>query len=102
MGKRKYIRLRLSASEMDEIERLGLTITRATHEAIEYWDNLPVLAQELLKQQRLHYAIDNRLTEMTIGANRRVREWMKQIDNVSLTASAAIGIWLEKQKVDVK
>jgi hypothetical protein len=97
--KKYYIHLRLTQSEIDQIERLGLTPTQATHQSIEYWQSLTDIDRELATTSRKHLAIDTPMLDRTIGANKSTKLWMDSIDNKSLTASTAIGVWLNRFEI---
>ena len=95
--KKYYINLRLTQSEIDQIEQLGLTPTQVTHQSIKHWQSLNDSDRGSAITQRKHLAIDTPLINRTIGANRTTKIWMDSINNASLTASTAIGIWLQTQ-----
>lgn len=100
--KKYYIHLRLTQTEIDQIEQLGLTLTQATHQSIKYWQSLTDIDRESATTSRKHLAIDSPLLNRTIGANKPTKAWMDSIDNVSLTASTAIGIWLDRGASQLK
>jgi hypothetical protein len=95
--KKYWLKLRLTQAEFDRIEQLELTPTQATHQAIEYWQSLARTDRDRAITYRKHQAIDIPMLDRTIGANKSTKEWMDSIDNASLTASTAIGTWLDRQ-----
>jgi hypothetical protein len=103
--KKYYLKLRLTQSELDAItemvgsanDTLGLTLTQAAHMAIDHWQTLTDIETADAIRSRKHLAIDIPMFDRTIGANKATKEWMDSVDNSSLTASAAIGIWLMRE-----
>ena len=88
----------MTQAELDRIEQLGITPTQATHRAIEHWQSLTDADRDCAITYRRHLTIDVPTIDRTIGANKSTKAWMDSIDNASLTASSAIGIWLEQAK----
>jgi hypothetical protein len=95
--KKYYLKLRLTQSELDRIEHLGLTLTQAAHMAIDHWQTLTNIEIADAIRSRKHLAIDIPMFDRTIGANKATKAWMDSVDNSSLTASAAIGLWLMRE-----
>ena len=95
--KKYWLKLRLTQAELDTIERLELTLTQATHLAIAHWQSIDPEECDRHIRLRKHLAIDNHMISRSIGADKATKAWMDTIDNVSLTASTAIGVWLERQ-----
>jgi hypothetical protein len=95
--KKSWLKLRLTQSELDRIEQLELTLTQATHLAIEHWQSIDPEECDRHIRLRQHLAIDNPMISRSIGANKATKAWTDSVDNASLTASAAIGIWLMRE-----
>lgn len=98
--KKYWLKLRLTQSELDEIDTRGLTLTQATHQAIAHWQSLDEIDRDRHLRLRQHLAIDNPMISKSIGADKATKAWMDTVDNASLTASCAIEIWLKEVDVD--
>ncbi len=94
--KKYWLKLRLTQAELDRIEQLGITPTQATHQAIVHWQSLTDADRDRAITYRKHLTIDNPMISKSIGADKATKAWMDTIDNVSLTASCAIEIWLKE------
>jgi hypothetical protein len=95
--KKYYLKLRLTQSELDLLDESQLTLTQAAHMAIDRWQKLDDIDRNNAIVTRKHLTIDILMLHRTIGANKNIKAWMDTIDNSSLTASAAIGLWLMRE-----
>lgn len=93
---RKYIKLRLSAAEIDRVQALDLKLNPIAHQAIDRWQTLDDSTRSQAIQDRQILYILNPIIVKVIGADRPILDWFEggAIGNESLILSTAIGYYL--------
>jgi hypothetical protein len=93
---RKYIRLCLSAAELDRTIEDGVKINAIAHQAIDNWKTIAPEHQGQLMRDRQILYINEPPKIKIIGADRKISAWLatSEIANESLTLSTAIGVFL--------